>query len=142
MLSPFIESDYLISQLELRCNDKRQINNFINGVLFYCLPMNNPFKASLFQSFEINTVTMRSRRRFLLSERIKIIQDSFLNTYNIPLTNINDKKIESLLTSFFKWSRGTSGVGNKITGINPFEIPLIIKELPDNFLFFEKLKLE
>ncbi len=137
LLYQYIPAEALLDNLELACVHERKVRNFINAAIFYALPEEHPFKAAILMSYKVNSEHNESESRYGYDDRINIIKSVFLSVYHYNL-KISHHAISDLNSSFFIWAR--SKEGDRITGVNPFGLPSVIKPMPLNTNILDVIK--
>lgn len=121
-LHVFIDSEFLLDGLKDCFLHNRKLRNFINAAVFYALPNEHPFKATMLATFGVDKESGESTQRFDLQERHKKVKEVFLTILKFDL-NYEPSVISDLLNSCFSWAR--SGQGNRIVGLNPLGFPAL-----------------
>lgn len=126
VLHPFIDAESLLNGLGQHFNHDRKLRNYINAAVFYALPNEHPFKASILMTFEVDVKSGESQTKYDLSTRHKKLREVFATTLNYQL-DLESVVLSDLLSSFFIWARGAAG--NRITGLNPEKFPPLISKM-------------
>ncbi len=138
LLCPYIPSDALLECLGETFDHERKLRNFVNAAVFYALPNNHPFKATLLLSYSVDPKTESSEIRFTSKERQQIIRDTFSSTIHYTI-NVNSIVISDLNNSFFLWARNKQG--DRVKGLNPYGLPQLIKAMPNEVNILDVIRL-
>lgn len=138
LLYKYISPTYLLDKLEVCFGHDRSLRNFINSAIFYILPADHPFKATLLAIYKVDINTGKSEIKFDLNERNKAILDVFRNVLHYDL-NVESIVLSDFNKSFFRWAR--SKEGDKVNGLNPMGFPTALSQLPNNINVLDIIRL-
>lgn len=138
LLYKYISPEYLLDKLELCFRHDRSLRNLVNAAIFYILPIEHPFKASLLASYKVDVNMGVSKVKYSLNERNKAILDVFRNVLHYEL-DVESIVLSDFNKSFFKWAR--SKEGDRVNGLNPMGFPPAILHLPNNINVLDIIRL-
>ena len=138
LLYKYISPEYVLDKLELCFRHDRSLRNFLNAAIFYILPIEHPFKASLLASYNVDVNSGVSKVKYSLNERNKAILDVFRNVLHYEL-DVESIVLSDFNKSFFKWAR--SKEGDRVNGLNPMGFPPAILHLPNNVNILDIIRL-
>jgi len=125
-LHDFIQSEFLLNGLKDCFLHNRKLRNYINAAVFYALPAEHPFKATMLSAFGVDQKTGVSLVRFNLTERQNKTKEVFASVLKFNL-NYDPSVLADLLASFFSWARSCQG--NRVVGLNPFGFPMLKNQM-------------
>lgn len=138
LLYKYISPEYVLDKLELCFSHDRSLRNFLNAAIFYILPIEHPFKASLLASYNVDVNSGVSKVKYSLNERNNAILDVFRNVLHYEL-DVESIVLSDFNKSFFKWAR--SKEGDRVNGLNPMGFPPVILHLPNNVNILDIIRL-
>lgn len=115
-LASYYEAEEILEMLEECYSHETSLRNFYNAAIFYALPFNHPFKASLMASFKVDVNAGESPVYISNEYKIQSIRDTYKSVCNAEIES-DDRVISDLSSSFFEWKRGSKGV--RVCGLNP-----------------------
>lgn len=128
LLHTYIPAEHLLECLGECYMHDRKIRNFINAAIFYSLPSEHPFKATLMMTYGVD-IMGQGKQRFNMEERHNRLKEVFTSVLNYKLEY--DKAVLSdLLNSCFKWARNKDG--DRVNGLNPLDFPPLKKAMNVN----------
>lgn len=115
-LVDYYDANEILAKLEECYSHETSFRNFYNAAIFYALPFNHPFKASLMASFKVDVNTGESKEYIDNKDKLKYIRNTYRSVCNNEIKS-DDRVVSDLSSSFFEWKRGSKGV--RVCGINP-----------------------
>lgn len=133
ILSNYIESERLLSDLTECYDNNKKLRNYVNAASFYALPSEHPFKRLVLTKFHYDRIENAANTRgvgvFSTQEKRNKILDVFREYLHTDMRYSKTILID-LFNCFFKNTR--SGSNDKITGLNPRNFPPLIAPMPQN----------
>lgn len=133
ILSNYIESERLLSDLTECYDNNKKLRNYVNAASFYALPSEHPFKRLVLTKFHYDRIENAANTRgvgvFSTQEKRNKILDVFREYLHTDMRYSKTILID-LFNCFFKNTR--SGSNDKITGLNPRDFPPLIAPMPQS----------
>ena len=131
-LSPYIDNEILFDGLAERYENRKELRNYVNAVVFHAMPFDNAFKADVLAKFDYNTIQHhlggRNIGRVSGIDKLSKIKDVF--RIQLRKTDLSNDVIPEFFSCFFKTSR--SGSIDKILGLNPLDLPAPLQYITSN----------